>query len=55
MLWRKGQYLGRSEPGARNDADYTLLPMATLAGCKGPGVRSNDFGGGVQRAHGRIS
>jgi hypothetical protein len=22
---------------ARNDADYTLLPMATLAGCKGPG------------------
>jgi hypothetical protein len=29
---------GRSEIAARNDAGYTLLPMATLAGCKGPGL-----------------
>ena len=37
MLWRKGHYWCRSAPRARNDADHTLLPVAVLAGCKGPG------------------
>ena len=55
MLWRKGHYGGRSETAARNDAGYSFLPMATLAGCKGPGARANDFGDGVQRACGRMS
>ena len=37
MLWRKGHYWCRSALRARNDADHTLLPVAVLAGCKGPG------------------
>ena len=41
-------------PGAK-DADHTVIPVAALAGCKVRGERVNDFGGGVQRARGRMS
>jgi hypothetical protein len=55
MLWRKGHYWRRSAPRARNDADHTLLPVAALPAAKVRGVRANDFGGGMQRARGRMS
>jgi hypothetical protein len=38
MLWRKGHYWGRSETAGRNDADYTLLPMATIGRVQRSGV-----------------
>ena len=41
-------------PGAK-DADHTVIPVAALAGFKVRGERVNDFGGGVQRARGRMS
>ena len=37
-LWRKGHYWRRSAPGARNDADHNLLPVAVLGGYKVRGV-----------------
>jgi hypothetical protein len=32
-----------------------LVARGSIASCKGPGVRANDFGGGMQRARGRMS
>ena len=55
MLWRKGHYGGRSETAARNDADYTLVAHGNIGRVHRSGVRANDFGGGVQRARGRMS
>ncbi len=55
MLWRKGHYCPRSVLRGAKDADHTVIPVAALAGCKVRGERANDFGGGVQRARGRMS
>ena len=54
-IWIKLAELWKAAALAAEIADHTVIPVAALAGCKGPGGRANDFGGGVQRARGRMS
>ncbi len=55
MVWRKGHYWPWSVHRAQNDADHTVAPWQHSPGGAKVCGGANDFGGGVQRARGRMS
>jgi hypothetical protein len=55
MLWRKGHYWSRSVLRARKVLTTPRSPWQHWLGTKVRGGWANDFGGGVQRARGRMS